>query len=234
MLFSGCQEGGKLWRLLPNFRSPELIRDNSRFLLDTPLKEAVLSMLSEGLRGDWDVLPEPGVLCNNFLSDPIAREKCRQRFKNEILKGRMIGGPGWSANVVTRFLGAPFYSIPCGAVPKRDDPYGRIIHNYSSKIGGRSINDCLIDNSTAYISFKGRVRLLNSARWFVKMDLKDGYRQLAVHPSEWRTQVYTLGPSEFYIDIAMPFGKANSSKLFCRWTSLWFDSCLARFNEKYS
>ena len=148
MLFSGCQEGGKLWRLLPNFRSPGLIRDNSRFFLDTPLKEAVLSMLSEGLRGDWDVLPEPGVLCNNFLSDPIAREKCRQRFKNEILKGRMIGGPGWSANVVTRFLGAPFYSIPCGAVPKKDDPFGQIIHNYNNKIGWRSINInyCLIDN----------------------------------------------------------------------------------------
>ena len=36
--------------------------------------------------------------------------------------------------------------------------------------------------------------------------------------------MYSLGPAEFYIDIAMPFGKANSSKKFCAWTDLWFTS----------
>ena len=66
------------------------------------------------------------------------------------------------------------------------------------------------------------------------MDLKDGYRQLPVHPSEWGTQVYSLGPSEHYIDLAMPFGKANSSKIFCRWASLWFNSCIANFNKKFN
>ena len=44
--------------------------------------------------------------------------------------------------------------------------------------------------------------------------------------------MYTLGPAEHDIDIAMPFGKANSSKLFCRWVSLWFESCVARFNQQ--
>ena len=62
----------------------------------------------------------------------------------------------------------------------------------------------------------------------------DGYRQLPVHPSEWGTQVYSLGPSEFYIDLAMPFGKANSSKVFCRWASLWFKSCIANFNREFN
>ena len=55
-----------------------------------------------------------------------------------------------------------------------------------------------------------------------------------MHPSEWRTQVYSLGPSEHYIDLAMPFGKANSSKIFCRWASLWFNSCIANFNKKFN
>ena len=54
-----------------------------------------------------------------------------------------------------------------------------------------------------------------------------------MHPSEWRTQVYSLGSSEYYIDLAMPFGKANSSKIFCRWASLWFYSCIANFNKLY-
>ena len=66
----------------------------------------------------------------------------------------------------------------------------------------------------AYISFKDRVALRQKVTFYVKLDLKDGYRQLPVHPSEWHTQVYSLGPDEYYIDLAMPFGKANSSKLF--------------------
>ena len=54
--------------------------------------------------------------------------------------------------------------------------------------------------------------------------MKNGYRQVPVSPKDWHTQVYSLGPREFYIDLAMPFGKANSSKLFCAWTDLWFSS----------
>ena len=96
----------------------------------------------------------------------------------------MLGGPSWSAGAVYHFLGSQFYCTPCGAVPKKGDPFGRIIHDYSHKIDGISLNDCLIDNSIEYISFKGRVELLNSVKWYIKPDLKDGYRQLAVHPSE--------------------------------------------------
>ena len=77
-----------------------------------------------------------------------------------------------------------FYTIPCGAVPKGDDPFGRIIHNYSHKYNGWSINDALMDNSVEYISFKARVALLQTVKYYIKLDLKDGYRQLPVHPSE--------------------------------------------------
>ena len=65
--------------------------------------------------------------------------------------------------------------------------------------------------------------------WYFKVDLKNGYRQIPVNPSDWYTQVYSLGPTEFYIDVAMPFGKANSSKKFCAWTDLWFASFLYHF-----
>ena len=197
-----------------------MIDKNRRFLIDDPSKEVVLDMLANGLRGDWSTLPQAGLPGTNFLKTPTAVAKCRERFKKEVAFGRMIGGPGWTPAVVTDFLSGEFYTIPCGAVPKGDDPLGRIIHNYSHKFGGRSINESLVDNSVRYISFKERVALLQDVKWYIKLDLKDGYRQLPVHPSEWGTQVYSLGPSEFYIDLAMPFGKANSSKIFCRWASL--------------
>ena len=45
--------------------------------------------------------------------------------------------------------------------------------------------------------------------------------------------MYSLGPEEQYVVITMPFGKSNSSsKLLCRWASVWFDSCVHRFNQK--
>ena len=136
----------------------------------------------------------------------------------------MIGGPGWTREHVHWFLNGDFFITPCGAVPKNGDPFGRIVHNYSHEFDGLSLNTALLDNSVSYISFKERVLLLSQVTWYFKVDLKNGYRQVPVSPKDWHTQVYSLGPNEFYIDLAMPFGKANSSKLFCSWTDLWFSS----------
>ena len=205
-----------MYQVLPNFRTPEIIRANRAFLIPHPTKEADLDMLAYGLKGEWGPnLPPPGRTAANYLGSQAARGECRLRFKSEILAGRMLGGPGWTREVVRWFLGRDFYLTPCGAVRKGDNPHGRIVHNYSHEFDGVSLNDALLDNSVTYISFKERVHLLAQVSWYFKMDLKNGYRQLPVHPSEWHTQVYSLGPSEFYIDLAMPFGKANSSKKFC-------------------
>ena len=62
--------------------------------------------------------------------------------------------------MVRWFLDKDFYVIPCGAVAKGDNPHGRIVHNYSRKFDGLSLNEVLIDNSVSYISFKDRARLL--------------------------------------------------------------------------
>ena len=146
----------------------------------------------------------------------------------------MIGGPGWTADAVHWFLDGDFFITPCGAVPKGDDPHGRIVHNYSHKFDGISINSTLLNNSVQYISFKARVELLSQVSWYFKVDLKNGYRQVPVNPKDWHTQVYSLGPAEFYIDLAMPFGKANSSKKFCAWTDLWFSSFAHRYRQVVS
>ena len=66
-------------------------------------------------------------------------------------------GPGWMRAVVRDFLGCDFYVILCVAVPKGNDPHGRIIHDYSySPYGVQPINSSLIGNSVSYISFKER------------------------------------------------------------------------------
>ena len=87
-------------------------------------------MLVEGLRGDGGSLPTEGVPVTNFLKCPAARIKCCDRLKSEVEKGRMVGGPGWSAETMRSFLRAPFFCTPCGAIPRKDDPYGRLIYNH--------------------------------------------------------------------------------------------------------
>ena len=164
LTFSGADCPRGLYRWLPLFRSPQMIVKNRRFLVNDPSKEVVLDMLANGLRGDWGTLPPPGLRARNFLKTPTAVAKCRDRFEKEVTFGRMIGGPGWTPAVVANFLSSSFYTIPCGAVPKGDDPLGRIIHNYSHKFAGRSINDSLVDNSVHYISFKERVALLQHVK----------------------------------------------------------------------
>ena len=219
-----------LHRVLPLFRSPALLQRNRDFFIPHPDKEAVLHMLAYGLRGDWGPkFPPPNRPAPNYLGPPEAIRKCRCRFQSEVRAGRMVGGPGWTADTVRWFLGGDFFITPCGAVPKGEDLHGRIVHNYSHEFDGISLNSVLLDNSVAYISFKERVELLSQVSWYFKVDLKNGYRQIPVSPKDWHTQVYSLGRSEFYVDLAMPFGKANSSKKFCAWTDLWFSSFLSHF-----
>ena len=175
----------RLHRVLPLFRSPALLHLNSAFFLPLPQKQAVLHMLAYGLRGEWGpVLPPPNRIAPNYLGSPEARHKCRLRFQSEVRAGRMIGGPGWTADVVRWFLGGDFHITPCGAVPKGDDPHGRIVHNYSHTVDGMSLNAALIDNSVEYISFQARVKLLAQVSWYFKVDLKNGYRQIPVNPKD--------------------------------------------------
>ena len=88
--------------------------------------------------------------------------KCRERFAKEVRAGRMIGGWGWTQDMVWWLLGRNFYTIPCGAVPKNQDPLGRIIHDYSSPSATEgSVNSALINSSVQFISFVDRARQLS-------------------------------------------------------------------------
>lgn len=71
-----------------------MIDKNRLFLIDDPSKKDVLDMLAHGLRGDWGELPKPNLPVKNFLKSPAAISKCRDRFKNEVRLGRMLGGHG--------------------------------------------------------------------------------------------------------------------------------------------
>ena len=172
--------------MLPSYRSPTAIQINSLYLLESKEKSTILRNLQVGLVSEWArVMPPTKNNSKNYLKNQKAVDKCRSRFHNEVKLGRMIGGLGWTLGIVEQFLGKPCYTIPCGAVPKNDEPFGRIIHDYShpsAKEG--SVNSALINTSVEYISFVDRARRLSTVDWYMKVDMKNGYRQLGVHPSE--------------------------------------------------
>ena len=224
-----------LSRLLPSFRSKHELTIN-KYFLKAQKKNLILKNLQFGFRADWTpVMPPVGVTPVNFLKGAEAIKKARARFKNEVKKGRMLGGVGWTRKRIENFLGKKVYVIPCGAVPKKGEKNGRIIHNYSyPHKDALSVNAALTNTSVEYITFKKRVALLTDVDWYFKADLKNGYRQLPVHPTDWHTQIYSLGHSEYYIDIAMPFGKANSARVFCTWTSAWCKSFKFHFQKHFA
>ena len=43
----------------------------------------------------------------------------------------MLGGAGWTREEVTKILGESFYVMPCGAVPKNGDPFGKVIPEFA-------------------------------------------------------------------------------------------------------
>ena len=169
--------------MLPSYRSPTAIQINSLYLLESKEKSTILSNLQVGLVSEWArVMPPTKNNSTNYFKNEKAIDKCRSRFNNEMKLGRMIGGLGWTRGIVEQFLGKPYYTIPCGAVPKNEDPLGRIIHDYSypsAKQG--SINSALINTSVEYISFVDRARQLSTVDWYIKADMENGYRQLGVH-----------------------------------------------------
>ena len=121
----------------------------------------------------------------------------------------MIGGPGWSAIDVIEFLGDKFYGIPCSAVEKDGDPFGRIVHDYGYySRGSYSINASHSSTTITYTSFKETVRTIDRVQYLIKADLKSGFRQFGAHPVDWRFQVYCNGPMEHYsISLALSAGR---------------------------
>ena len=98
----------------------------------------------------------------------------------------MIGGPGWSSQKITEFFGSKqMYGIPCSAVAKDGDPLGRVVHDYGFyKRGSYSINAAHADTSVRYDSFRRRVQVLDGITWYIKADLKSGFRQFGTHPTD--------------------------------------------------
>ena len=106
---------------------------------------------------------------------------------------------------------------PFGVIPKREPGKWRLIVDLSAP-EGRSVNDGIDHRLTSlqYVSMEDivkKVRRLGRGAILAKVDLKEAYRMVPVHPQdrpllgmEWEGQVY--------VDTALPFGLRSAPKIF--------------------
>ena len=79
------------------FRSPVELAALKRYLLPDEMRDHVLSCFARGFISHFEyAAPEPWGHVDNYdpLRDGRGSELLRSRMKEEVLAGRMIGGPG--------------------------------------------------------------------------------------------------------------------------------------------
>ena len=165
--------------------------------------------LRDGFRVGFDYTTQQ--LKSRFGNHPTCRakpSKVQERIDTEMSAGRLLGP------IQTELLSAVHLS-PMG-LPHQNDKF-RLIVDLSSP-AGKSVNDGISSHlcSLKYASVDDAVAMVKTLRRgtkLVKMDLKDAYRIIPVHPDDY----HLLGVSwqgHTYVDRALPFGLRSAPKIF--------------------
>ncbi len=182
--------------------------------LPAPSRENLLHQLIHGFRIGVDPsLPTPsyvrrspnlgGTESHHSDYDPIKRLKILQSLQREIQLGRTAGP----------FASPPFPNLqisPIGAVPKKRSEKLRVIHHlsYPRDGGTSSVNSRLIEMPCHYLRFDAVLRTIadiGPSCLLAKIDVKDAFRLLRVHPDDQ----YNLGmhyEGYFFYERCISFG----------------------------
>ena len=208
------QESGSfpLWPLCP---SPIRLANWSQFLRSHPDKKFSLYIergFQEGFRVGFNrpsvVLKSAAKNHGSALDNPSV---VSDRIKSEQALGRLVG-PVHSS--FTHHI----HTSPIGLVPKKGQcNQWRMIVDLSYP-SDHSVNDG-ISRELSTLSYASvddaimRILALGQGTKLIKIDLKDAYRIIPVHP----TDVHLLGISwqgATYVDRALPFGLRSAPKIF--------------------
>lgn len=159
-------------------------------------------------------------IMNNLSSLDLSPDTLPTFIRNERELGR-ISGPFSLQNPPTKI----FMVNPIGLVEKRDtNPIEYRVITHHSAPHGASVNDG-IDKHEFRISFD---TLKHAVRWIrhfgtgallSKIDIKDAYRNLPVHPVDQLLQGI-VHDGKLYFDKALAFGARSSCGIFCRFADI--------------
>jgi len=173
----------------------------------------ILGMLIEGVRIGRN--PAAGTIVNpNWPSANIHAEKVSEVIASDMVAGRLFGP--FSVPPFEHFI-----SSPLGAFTKRNSNKIRLIHDLSYPVVG-SVNADIDPEqfSLHYSSVDDAAALcvVLEAPMLAKLDLKDAYKHVAVHPEDWHLLGFEWGGSpgipSFYFSKVLNFGLRSAPALF--------------------
>ena len=113
-----------------------------------------------------------------------------------------------------------FYQ-PCFSIPRKDKPDDfRLIHNFSAEDNfGISYNTLQLNNFVSMPTFRNLayVALKSRAKFFTKLDISKGFKNVHMHPSRMRLQGLVTDLFSF-VDATNVMGKSDSPQQFCALT----------------
>ena len=188
---------------------------------DRAFTDVLLRGIAEGFRigiSDESNLRSAG---RNLKSADDNPQVISDYLKREVALGRLFQLP-------PALTSQSIHISPCGAIPKKYKPgKWRLIVDLSSP-AGHSINDVISKelSSVTYASLDTAVtlaRALGRGCLLAKLDLKEAYRAVPVHPSDQRLLAIRWQDTT-YIDRALPFGLCSAPKIFSALTDamVWF------------
>ena len=147
------------------------------------------------------------------LPSAVSNEKIvKQKLETELKTGR-IAGP---------FNEKPFQNFktsPLGLVPKSSPGEFRLIHHLSwPRTDGSSLNDG-IPPENAHVQYSGiqeaisKVKALGRGCFLAKTDIKNAFRIVPVHPSDYELLGFSW-EGQLYYDKCLAFGASSSCKIF--------------------
>jgi hypothetical protein len=162
-----------------------------------------------GFRLNYEGPREPR-LCKNLKSVTQYPDIAQQKIEKEIKAGR-VAGP---------FNYLPLINLkvsPIGIVPKKTIGDFRLIHHLSYPEGS-SVNDFIDPKlcSVKYTEFDEAIHMvqdLGQNCYLFKMDIKNAFRLLPVHPDDFELLGFMFNGS-YYFDKCLPFGCCISPSLF--------------------
>jgi hypothetical protein len=180
---------------------------------DQAFAKRVINTLEFGARIGYTG-PRCARIRKNWPSTKLCPDKVRTIIRDDVIKGRKVGP--FSTPPFKNFVGSPL-----GAIPRKLSDKIRLIHDLSFP-PGVSVNDGIphefatvqymaLDDAIKEIVTSGPGTLL------AKLDLKDAYKHIVVHPDDWDLLGLTLdhnGKTEYYVDVTLPFGLASAPKIF--------------------
>jgi len=152
-------------------------------------------------------------VCNNYGSATCAenRDAVERLLLGEISEGRYC-----------RVCYRPNIVSALGTVPKKDSHDLRLIHDCSQP-SGYALNDLCNPDSCRFQTLDDAVSMLKPGWFMAKVDLKNAYRAVGIHPSNFAAtglHWHFKGDEQptFLIDKRLPFGARNSPLIFHRLT----------------